>query len=192
MESSGPPRVDKLAGLLGNAQAAAAAASGLQSSIEAPTPTPATTSQITQPAEPVEAPAPVPVEIPETASPYGVGDADTLAAPVQKAAGLLKFNGLRQSAAGEGGFTPKERPWSLQGEDAWPDKSHYWGRAKDSVLPPRGVTKTKIAFPPARQASSVQRACEVVPSTPGETRPGRSHQGGISRKDRTTTLEAGP
>ena len=167
MESPKPPRTDKIAGLLGNAGASAAAKSGVQSSLETPTaaPIPAAASSIAAPpiASPVVSPgtAVEPAVPAAVENPYGPGGAKTVGAkpvgakpvgakPVgaqltPKQGSLLKFNGLTRSAVGEGGFTPKEVPWSVQGSEAWPDKSMYWGRSKDSILPPQGVTKTKIA-----------------------------------------------
>lgn len=55
---------------------------------------------------------------------------------------------MNRSAVGESGLSMIERPWSLQGSDAWPSKNEMWSSAKkwDSSLPPGSKPKMKVAL----------------------------------------------
>lgn len=58
-----------------------------------------------------------------------------------------KKSTMNRSAAGESGLTAKEKPWSLQGSDAWPSQDEMWSSAKrwDSSLPPGKKAPMKVA-----------------------------------------------
>lgn len=43
---------------------------------------------------------------------------------------------MRVSAAGEGGFRPRQLPWTLQGDEAWPEARYLQTKRVDSILPP--------------------------------------------------------
>lgn len=54
-----------------------------------------------------------------------------------------KLANLRRSAVGEGNFKINEKPFTLQGEEAWPTEHHY-GKKRDSILGPPSKTAANL------------------------------------------------